>query len=95
MTLTVEDIYAEIAIANTLVPVVRQATSSALDWVSISSSRIGASEIVLDATTLTAGEYKLSLETIDAASPVGSVLKTDEIAVTIIVFIAPSLSTEP
>ena len=96
LTLTVEDIYAEIAIANTLIPIVRQATSSALDWVSISSSGNGASEILLDATTLTAGEYKIILESIDANSSVGSVLKTDEIAVTVMIpFIAPSLSTEP
>ena len=95
MTVTVENIYAEIPIANTLIPHVRQAAGLELDWVSISEPTMVGSEILIDATAQAAGEYKLVLESYDAASPVGSALQTDEIVVVIVGFVAPSLSAEP
>ena len=95
MTLSVEDIYAEISIANTLEPKLRQSSGSELDWVSISALGTGASEIKIDATDLEGGEYKITIESYDASSSVDSTLKTDEITVTVIPFFAPSLSNEP
>ena len=56
VTITVEDIYPEITISNTIVPALRQATGSGeVDWVSIAPGS-GSSDVVIDATSLNAGE---------------------------------------
>ena len=81
-----ENIYAEISIANTIVPYLRQATSSELEFVSIAPA-IGASDVVIDATKegLKAGDqYEIVLESFDASSQVGSALKTDRIIVKLV-----------
>ena len=79
-----EDIYAEIPIANEIAPQLRQASGSELNWVSIAPVS-GASDVVIDATALAleAGEYEIMLESYDSSSPVGSTLKTDKIVVKI------------
>ena len=79
-----EDIYAEIPIANEIAPQLRQASGSELNWVSIAPVS-GASDVVIDATALAleAGEYEITLESYDSSSPVGSTLKTDKIVVKI------------
>ena len=56
---------------------------------------MGASEIQIDASTLEAGQYEVTLESYDAASSVGSALKTDKVIVTVTSFVAPSLHNLP
>ena len=81
VTLTVEDIYAEITIANTIVPRLRQASGVEFDWISIAPAT-GSSDVVIDATFLEeVGEYEITFESYDANSSVGSALKTDKLTV--------------
>ena len=88
----VEDIYAEIPIANTIVPRLRQAAGSELDWITI-NVQTGSSEVQIDATALQVGVYEILLESYDFSSPIGTTLKTDKIVVKI-KSIAPSLNTK-
>ena len=93
MTLPVEDIYAEIPIANTIVPRLRQATGFELDWVTINAPKTTSyHEILIDATFQQVGAYEILLESYDESSSVGSTLKTDRIVVKIET-IAPSLGS--
>ena len=77
----VEDIYTEIPISNTIVPQMRQARESELDFVSI-IARAGYNQVFIDGSDLEACEqYEIVLESFDSESSLDypSALKTDSI----------------